>query len=131
MPMTRLLLSHLLHRAWPLIRAAHPRSDATIRSRSRARSALAVTLATGSPPCNAGAASSLMTATACPPPPRKGSHRHIDHRRSDEERQRILLTCNKPEFWALPPRQIVPVLADRGRYIGSERSFYRVLHAHG
>jgi len=25
----------------------------------------------------------------------------------------------------------VPVLADRGLYIGSERSFYRVLHAHG
>ncbi len=25
----------------------------------------------------------------------------------------------------------MPVLADRGLYIGSERSFYRVLHAHG
>ena len=25
----------------------------------------------------------------------------------------------------------VPVLADRGLYIGSERSFYRVFHAHG
>jgi hypothetical protein len=31
----------------------------------------------------------------------------------------------------LPPGQIVPILADRGLYIGSERSFYRVLHAHG
>ena len=29
------------------------------------------------------------------------------------------------------PGQIVPVLADRGLYIGSERSFYRVLHHHG
>jgi len=62
---------------------------------------------------------------------RKGSHRLVSHRFSDEERQRILLTCNQPEFAALPPGQIVPILADRGLYIGSERSFYRVLHAHG
>ena len=62
---------------------------------------------------------------------RKGSHRMVSHRLSDEERQRILLTCNQPEFSALPPGQIVPILADRGLYIGSERSFYRVLHAHG
>ncbi len=61
----------------------------------------------------------------------KGSHRHAAHRLSEEERQRILFTCNEPEFAALPPGQIVPVLADRGLYIGSERSFYRVLHAHG
>ena len=53
------------------------------------------------------------------------------HRLSGEERQRILLTCNEPEFAALPPGQIVPVLADRWLYIGSECSFYRVLHAHG
>jgi putative transposase len=62
---------------------------------------------------------------------RKGSPRLVSHRLTDEERQRILLTCNEPEFAALPPGQIVPVLADRGIYIGSERSFYRVLHAHG
>jgi transposase len=62
---------------------------------------------------------------------RKGSQRNVAHRLSAEERQRILLTCNEPEFAALPPGQIVPILADRGRYIGSERSFYRVLHAHG
>jgi transposase InsO family protein len=54
----------------------------------------------------------------------------VSHRLSDEERQRILLTCNQPEFAALPPGQIVPILADRGLYIGSERSFYRMLHAH-
>ena len=60
---------------------------------------------------------------------RKGSHRLVSHRLSDEERQRILFTCNEPEFAALPPGQIVPILADRGLYIGSERSFYRVLHA--
>jgi putative transposase len=62
---------------------------------------------------------------------RKGSHRLVSHRLTDEERQRILLTCNQPDFAALPPGQIVPVLADQGVYIGSERSFYRMLHAHG
>ena len=62
---------------------------------------------------------------------RKGSHHYVVHRLSEGERQRILLSCNEPEFAAMPPGQIVPVLADRGLYIGSERSFYRVLHAHG
>jgi hypothetical protein len=42
-----------------------------------------------------------------------------------------LLTCNEPQYSSLPPAQIVPDLADQGRYIGSERSFYRILHAHG
>ena len=54
----------------------------------------------------------------------------VTDRLTAEERQRILLTCNQPEFAALPPEKIVPPLADRGLYIGSERSFYRVLHAH-
>jgi transposase InsO family protein len=61
---------------------------------------------------------------------RKGSHRFVSHRLTDVERQRILLTCNQPEFAALPPGQIVPILADRGHCLGSERSFHRVLHAH-
>ena len=60
---------------------------------------------------------------------RKGSSRHVAHRLSEEERQRILLTCNEPQYASLPPGQIVPDLADQGIYIGSERSFYRVLHA--
>jgi putative transposase len=62
---------------------------------------------------------------------RKGSRRLVSHRLTEEERQRILFTCNQPEFAALPPGQIVPILADRGLYIASERSFYRILHAHG
>ncbi len=56
---------------------------------------------------------------------RKGCHLVVSHRLSEEERQRILLTCNEPEYAALPPGQIVPILADRGLYIGSERTFYR------
>jgi len=45
---------------------------------------------------------------------RQGSPRLVSHRLTDEERQRILLTCNEPEFAALPSVQIVPVLADQG-----------------
>jgi len=55
----------------------------------------------------------------------------VAYRLSEEERQRIMLTSNEPEFAALPPGQIVPVLAILGLYIGSERSFNRVLHAYG
>ena len=47
---------------------------------------------------------------------RKSSQRLVSHRLSEEERQRILLTCNQPEFAALPPGQIVSILADRGLY---------------
>jgi putative transposase len=62
---------------------------------------------------------------------RKCSFQHVDHRLRMEERHRVLLTCNEPEIAALPPGQIVPVLADRGLYIGWERCFHRVLHSHG
>lgn len=37
------------------------------------------------------------------PDARKGSHRLVSHRLTEEERQRILLTCNEPEFPALAP----------------------------
>lgn len=47
---------------------------------------------------------------------------------STQERQAILDVCNDPEFAHLPPGQIVPILADRDVYIGSESTFYRVLH---
>ncbi len=46
--------------------------------------------------------------------------------RSDE-RSRLLAVANSAEFGHLPPSQIVPRLADRGDYIASESTFYRVL----
>lgn len=49
---------------------------------------------------------------------------------TEEEEQRILTVCNKPENASLPPSQIVPMLADKGEYIASESSFYRVLKKH-
>lgn len=48
---------------------------------------------------------------------------------SQDERDAILAVCNSPEHAHLPPSQIVPRLADQGRYLASEATFYRVLHA--
>ncbi len=45
------------------------------------------------------------------------------------EYQRVLEVANEPEFNTLPPSQIVPKLADQGRYIASEATFYRILNA--
>jgi putative transposase len=49
------------------------------------------------------------------------------HKLTKEERAEILTVANGEEFKSLPPSQIVPALADQGRYIASESSFYRVL----
>ena len=48
---------------------------------------------------------------------------------SKAERAAILEVCNEPEHASLPPSQIVPTLMDKGVYLGSESSFYRVLEA--
>ena len=48
---------------------------------------------------------------------------------SESERQAVLAVANSPEFGHLAPSQIVPRLADRGEYIASESTFYRVLRA--
>ena len=50
---------------------------------------------------------------------------------SDEERATIPTLCNSTEFASLPPSQIVPKLADQGRYPASESSFYRILRSAG
>ena len=41
----------------------------------------------------------------------------------------MLHLVNEPRFAALPPTQIVPILADEGQYLASESSFYRVLRS--
>ena len=48
---------------------------------------------------------------------------------SKAERRAVIDVCNSEEFASLPPSQIVPILADRGEYIASESSFYRLLNA--
>jgi hypothetical protein len=49
------------------------------------------------------------------------------HKLSEAECEQMLAIANSAEFASLPPSQIVPVLADRGVYLASESSFYRVL----
>lgn len=48
---------------------------------------------------------------------------------SDVERQVLVAVANSAEFRDVSPKQIVPSLADQGRYLGSESTFYRVLKA--
>lgn len=46
---------------------------------------------------------------------------------SIEERAQVLAVATSTEFRDLSPKQIVPLLADRGLYLASESSFYRIL----
>ena len=48
---------------------------------------------------------------------------------SELERKRMIKVANEPAYTDLPPSKIVPLLADEGRYIASESTFYRVLKA--
>lgn len=48
---------------------------------------------------------------------------------TDVEREKIIAVASSPEFCDMSPHQIVPKLADRGEFIASEASFYRVLKA--
>jgi putative transposase len=49
---------------------------------------------------------------------------------TEVEKAAILAVCNSPEYAHLPPGQIVPRLADKGEYLASVSSFYRVLKTH-
>jgi putative transposase len=46
---------------------------------------------------------------------------------TEGERQLVLAAANSTEFRDVSPKQIVPRLADQGRYLASESTFYRVL----
>jgi len=46
-----------------------------------------------------------------------------------DEKNEIIATANSEKYRDIPPCKIVPLLADEGRYLASESSFYRVLKA--
>ncbi len=48
---------------------------------------------------------------------------------TDSERKRLLEVVNSSEYRNQPPSQIVPNLADKEDYIGSESTIYRILRA--
>ena len=61
---------------------------------------------------------------------RKGALRAAPaNKLSDDERARIPALVNSPEFASQPPSQIVPTLVDRGEYVASESTIYRVMKA--
>jgi transposase InsO family protein len=63
---------------------------------------------------------------------RPGAQRPVPaNKLSEAERQAVLAAANQPGYESLTPHQIVPKLADEGRYLASESTFYRVLKADG
>ncbi len=59
---------------------------------------------------------------------RRGPKSTPAHALTKQEREKIVEIASSPEYRNLSVRQIVPRLADAGRYVASESSFYRVLH---
>lgn len=51
------------------------------------------------------------------------------HKLSEAERADVIAAANREEFKHLTPHQIVPKLAERGEYLASESTFYRILKA--
>lgn len=58
---------------------------------------------------------------------RRGSGQPPPNKLSEAERARILQFVNSPKYRNLPPKQIVPLLADEGIYVASEATIYRLL----
>lgn len=46
---------------------------------------------------------------------------------TDEQRAEVITIANSKRYRDLPPCKIVPMLADEGRYVASESTFYRIL----
>lgn len=61
---------------------------------------------------------------------RKGPISKPRNKFSESEQKEIIKIANSPEYCDLAPSQIVPLLADKGMYIASESSFYRLLRAY-
>lgn len=62
---------------------------------------------------------------------RVGPHTIPKNKLSAAERKHVLDLVNCQEFRNLPPKQIVPRLADMGIYVASESTVYRLLRAAG
>ena len=60
---------------------------------------------------------------------RQGPKSRPKNKLSEHEVARILDVVNWPEYRNLSPKQIVPLLADKGRYLASEKTVYRILKA--
>ncbi len=62
---------------------------------------------------------------------RRGPLSEPANKLSEDERKQVLLIANSSTYRDKTPAQIVPLLADKGEYVASESTFYRLLKAHG
>jgi putative transposase len=62
---------------------------------------------------------------------RRGPASSPRNKLTEDERRRITSIATSVEFCDKSPHQIIPTLADRGDYVASESSFYRVLKREG
>jgi transposase InsO family protein len=60
---------------------------------------------------------------------RRGAPKRVCRKMSEEERAAIEAVCCSEDYRNMTPHEIVPILADKGRFLGSESSFYRVLRS--
>jgi len=60
---------------------------------------------------------------------RKGAKKRVIRKLSTSCRREIVAQCNSERFQDLNPHEIVPMLLNEGRYLGSVSTFYRVLKA--
>jgi len=62
---------------------------------------------------------------------RRGPKKAPSNKLSAKEREEVLKVAHSAEYRDLSPKQIVPKLADKGTYVASESSFYRILREEG
>ena len=62
---------------------------------------------------------------------RCGPRREAPNALSAAERTRVLAVMTAPAYADLSPKQLVPRLADEGRYLASESTLYRLQHRYG
>lgn len=67
-------------------------------------------------------------AQAAPPP--ETPPRRSPRRLSEAEEQRVLDALHEPRFADQAPAEVYAAMLDEGRYLGSIRTLYRVLHRH-
>lgn len=62
---------------------------------------------------------------------RKGAEKKVYGAFTKEEEEKVLSVCNEKEYRNHNPKIIVPMLADKGIWVASERTMYRILKKHG
>ncbi len=62
---------------------------------------------------------------------RKGAAKRVARKLRPEERAQVIATCCTETYRNLTPHEIVPILAEKGHYLASESTFYRLLREEG